>query len=287
MKQSELLKKLRKERHFSQEKLSSGISHRSTLSSFENRDTKLCSETLFKYLDRLNIKFSEFEFYLHESQPTLKSKLSKQFVDILSKNQSSKTYEELNDYLTLKYKKTNNYYYYLLQIQLKIVYDKKNDRLNLKDYRNEIKYVSELLFNIETWGYFELTTFNNLMFIFDDQAILNLFKNTYKRMKVFYSNQIYQRLLSTFLINGCYLGFERNNLQLITLFLTHLKEVTRDPINIYEIIHVNIFEILIQKFSGTNVEFHKINIYLDIFCTIGDFEKANELKLFCQKFLAE
>lgn len=70
MKQRQLFQKLCKERNISQETLVQGISSRSILSSFENRNTLLSSELLSHYLDRLNITPNEFQLLLNDGAPT-------------------------------------------------------------------------------------------------------------------------------------------------------------------------------------------------------------------------
>ena len=44
--------------------LAEGISSRTTLSSFENRKTNLSSQTLFDYLNKMNITVHEFSLLL-------------------------------------------------------------------------------------------------------------------------------------------------------------------------------------------------------------------------------
>ncbi len=78
MKQGQLFQKLRKERNISQETLVQGISSRSTLSSFENRNTLLSSELLFHYLNRLNITPNEFQLLINDGAPTKKQIFSKE-----------------------------------------------------------------------------------------------------------------------------------------------------------------------------------------------------------------
>lgn len=55
MEHGALVRKLRTERKMSQVQLASGISSRTTLSSFENDHSRISSDILFKYLERLNV----------------------------------------------------------------------------------------------------------------------------------------------------------------------------------------------------------------------------------------
>ena len=111
MKQGQLFQKLRKERNISQETLVQGISSRSTLSSFENRNTLLSSELLFHYLNRLNITPNEFQLLINDGAPTKKQ--------IFSKEPHTRHYErtltpDFLQSLFLEYEQTNDVFYLLL-----------------------------------------------------------------------------------------------------------------------------------------------------------------------------
>ncbi|MDU0335530.1 helix-turn-helix transcriptional regulator, partial [Enterococcus sp. 2CBP] len=79
MNQANLFKKLRIERGYTQQKLSEGVSSRTTLSSFENRGTELSSHTLFLYLDKMNIRLEEFQIMLNDGEFTTKRQLAYRF----------------------------------------------------------------------------------------------------------------------------------------------------------------------------------------------------------------
>ncbi len=181
MNQADLLKKLRVERKISQANLTKQISSRTTLSSFETRHTLLSSEILLRYLDRMNVKLPEFIFYLQGNKITLKEATAKNFVEILYNNSTQKTIEEFRNQLLALFKQTNDEYYFILLIQFNILLAKEKGILNLGVFEKEIRYIRDRLFRIETWGYFELTTFSNLMFIFPTDTIKLLFTNSEKK----------------------------------------------------------------------------------------------------------
>lgn len=282
MDQAELLKKLRVERGISQSKLTNQVSSRTTLSSFETRHTHLSSEILIKYLDRMNVKLPEFMFYLQDNKITTKEAIGKNFVGIIYKNSTQKTIEEFRNQLLSLFKQTNDEYYFILLIQFNILLSREKDLLNLEAFEKEVIYIRDRLFRIETWGYLELTIFNNLLFIFPTDTIKGFFKNSEEKLKLFYQNDFYHSLYTSFLINGCYLGFERKNVGLLSIFLTPLEKLTVNSKNIYEQIHYRIFSILspICENKNTSIDSSKIDDLINIFDLLDNKNKAIELKKF-------
>ncbi|OQO70026.1 hypothetical protein BH747_08950 [Enterococcus villorum] len=282
MDQAELLKKLRVERRLSQSDLTKHISSRTTLSSFETRHTHLSSEILLKYLDRMNVKLPEFIFYLQDNRMTTKEIMSKNFINILYGNSTQKKIENFRKQLNSLFKQTNDEFYFVLLIQFNILLAREKGILNLEVFKKEVTYIRDRLFRIENWGYFELTTFNNLMFIFPTDTIKLLFRESEEKMKLFYKNNFYQSLYTSFLINGCYLGFERKNLDLLSIFLTPLERLTVNTKNIYEQIYYKIFSILspICEEKLTSIDTNNIENLINIFYFLDNKNKAMELKEF-------
>lgn len=282
MDQADLLKKLRVERRLSQSSLTEQISSRTTLSSFETRHTQLSSETLHKYLDRMNVKLPEFMFYLHDNKITTKEIAAKKFLEIIHQKPKQKIAETFREQLLLLLKQTNDEYYYILLIQFNILLAKEKNLLNLKLFEKEIMYIKGRLFRVENWGYFELSTFNNLMFIFPTETIKFLFKDSEEKMILFYTSNVYQSLYTSFLINGCYLAFERKTLVLLSTFLSPLEKLAVNSKNTYEQIYYKFFSTLSPICEGKtmNIDFNKIEKLINIFYILDNKKKAIELEEF-------
>lgn len=101
-------------------------------------------------------------------------------------------------------------------------------------------------------------------------------------MKLFYKNNFYQSLYTSFLINGCYLSFERKNLGLLSIFLTPLERLTVKSKNIYEQIYYKIFSTLspICEEKIATIDVNKIENLINIFYLLDNKDKAIELKKF-------
>ena len=139
MKQGQLFQKLRKERNISQETLVQGISSRSTLSSFENRNTLLSSELLFHYLNRLNITPNEFQLLINDGAPTKKQ--------IFSKEPHTRHYErtltpDFLQSLFLEYEQTDDVFYLVLYLQ-----DSLENTCQAGDFDPDFRYFSKTISN--------------------------------------------------------------------------------------------------------------------------------------------
>jgi transcriptional regulator with XRE-family HTH domain len=151
--QGSLIKKLRTDRKISQAKLAEGISSRTTLSSFENRKTNLSSQTLFDYLDKMNITVHEFSLLIDSEATGQKRQLVQDFY--------TRYYDRTLtiDYLTSleeRYFETQNFFYYSLYVQGLLLLNRESFLMNRGAYTQEVELVKQYLFDIETWGRFEL-----------------------------------------------------------------------------------------------------------------------------------
>lgn len=76
MKTGQLIRSLRKDRGLTQAQLAEEICHRSTLNSFENKNSATSFEDLYKYLQRLNVSLEEVKYLLQENKLTTKQEIS-------------------------------------------------------------------------------------------------------------------------------------------------------------------------------------------------------------------
>lgn len=217
MNHSELIKKLRVDRGLSQEKLTAGISQRSTLASFEKQASRISYDTLIKYLDRMNVTLEEYQFMLDDENVTEKRLIAADFY-----RKMNGIYEEsFENFLDQKYCESGDGYYQILKAEYLIVMKKNNPALSF-DVDSSITYLAKYLNSINTWGRFELSILINTLFCFEDEYILLHFKKSIKKMKGYIDDLYYSRDILAFLINGVALGYERGSKQ---LFETFFKEI--------------------------------------------------------------
>ncbi|WP_348921620.1 Rgg/GadR/MutR family transcriptional regulator [Enterococcus rotai] len=172
-----IFKKLRTERTISQADLVKNISNRSTLSSFEQKGSKISFDLLRRYLHRMNITLEEFEDLIHDEVQLEKKALSKKMLSLYYNND----FENLQTYCLLceeKHNKNKDFFYYHLYAQYIFILDTK-EIISLSDSKKkDIQvHIYDYLNKIENWGKFEFSLFINLMYLFDDDYILLILKN--------------------------------------------------------------------------------------------------------------
>ena len=81
IKDGKLIRKLRKERNITQEKLVGMHYSRSTLARIESEDLDMRTEMLINLLNRMNVSLEEYQFYKHENLLSKKDEARKNFID--------------------------------------------------------------------------------------------------------------------------------------------------------------------------------------------------------------
>ncbi|MEQ7177835.1 helix-turn-helix domain-containing protein [Enterococcus thailandicus] len=256
MEHNELLKLLRKERNFTQEKLAEGISHRNTLSSFENGGIKISFTILLKYIKRLNISLEEYEFILNEKELEGKKKVS---VELSKKYLNPFDINFANEILDM-YIDTKDFYYYSLYAQYYLVREYKGDALDKNEQRKIAKKIINYLDKIQTWGRFELVIFSNCLFLFEDKYIRFNFVESIQYMKIYLDSSNYSRDLQNFIINGLSLSYTRKNEANIQLFLSELDKIISNSDDMQAKMVKNIFSLLLNHDQGFDDENEKRRI---------------------------
>lgn len=237
--QGSLIKKLRTDRKISQAMLAEGISSRTTLSSFENRKTNLSSQTLFDYLDKMNITVHEFSLLLDSEATDQKRQLVQDFY--------TRYYDRTLtlDYLTSleeRYFETQNFFYYSLYIQGLLLLNRESFLKNQQAYSKEVELVKQYLFDIETWGRFELNLFSNLLFIFDQETISYYLDHGIKKILRYANDPFYANLLSVVILNGCAFASENKDSYLLNKFLLLSHPLPNTPLYFYLKIHQVLYQ---------------------------------------------
>lgn len=281
MNQGTLMRTLRCERGLTQTQLAQGLSTRSTLGSFELRNTELSSSLLIKYLDRLNVNLAEFEFMLNDQRLSKKELVENLFLAL-----SDSTPQEVVDFehlLNKLYTLSEDNYYLLMLAQTKILNDY---RKSIKDdnLSEEISLIKNHIFKVENWCHFELTLFNNVLFIFSNEEICVLFEKIILKMLLLKDKPRFNSLVSSFLINGCFLGFERENLNLTLVFLNTLEKLTKYPRWFEAKAYFLIFESLLRIFFDETIDICSMNKGLNVFDVLCP-EKSGDLRSFIFEFL--
>lgn len=276
METNKLLKKLRTERKISQRNLAENISQRSTLASFEQNGHRISFETLFQYLDRLNISLEEFDYLLSTSTRSEKKILSKNFY-FAYYQEDYKKIEELVQLTRKKYSETKDFYFYLLYSQYYLVLTKKGIQQSSSEEKEIEKNIKKYLDRIETWGKFEITIFSNLMFIFPNEYIMfhieQLQKKEFYNTPLSFEHNMYAKVLT----NALFLFIDRENVPYIEKLLASIKAIPSRENDRLSLL-VKYFEGIVQIYHHELTEgTAKIQKVIEIFSFLGHKKLTEEL----------
>jgi Rgg/GadR/MutR family transcriptional activator len=266
-----LIRKLRKERGLTQEQLTVGISQRGTLAAFESRGTKIGFELLTKYLERMNITLSEYQFLLNNNKLTDKQKLSNYLI-----SKKKELSDEQEKALLDAYEKTGDIYYRILYAQKKLIYGYVYNSSLTPFMKQEIAVIKNHLDRIDTWGHFELSIFSNCLFLFDDDYIFYSFNQSVTKMEMYVDTTHYSDLLSNFLLNGIQLSFNRSSLPLRKLFLGELKRILTHNKTI-DLAYYKVFSAFDKLADGDTSATDEIDKGLEFFEWLGLTEPVSYL----------
>ncbi|WFB58591.1 Rgg/GadR/MutR family transcriptional regulator [Paenibacillus sp. BR1-192] len=281
MKAGPLLKKLRVERNISQSTLSCGISSRTTLASYEKQTNDIPLGNLLLYLDRMNVRLDEFQYFLG-LELTEKHKLSAQlFEDFYS----SRTIHDkrLSEILQI-YKNTNDIYYLALYMGVKGAIIKTSGK-SIDDFLNtHQQYACTLkkhIAKVENWSAFELSLLMNCLYIFDDDFILVASKRLIRDLNGYSQIRLFEKALFTFFINAIshYLSLGKH--ELAQYFVEQLGLHAKLSTQLYEKTILLYFQGILKYNSGKRIEGERdIKQAIQIFKTVADDKKAEQMERF-------
>ncbi|MBO0431823.1 helix-turn-helix domain-containing protein [Enterococcus sp. DIV0660C] len=258
-----LIRKLRKERGFTQEQLTMGISQRGTLAAFESRGTKISFELLISYLEKMNVTLEEYEFLLNDGSLSPKQKLTNYFLTTPALTSAQE------DELLKEYEKTGNIFYRLLYAQRKIILNHLDNEAITPEVKKEAQLIMNYLEHIDTWGHFELSVFSRCLFVFKTDYIVRSFYHSVTKMGIYQDTAVQQNLLANFILNGVRLSFTRSSNTLRTLFLAELKKLAELHTNSLNMAYYKIFSALDRLSQGDQSVIPEIDQGIHFFNWLG------------------
>lgn len=225
-----LIRQLRNERSLTQQQLAAGITHRTTLISFEKNGTQISFETLSEYLNRMNVTIDEYQYLLNNKQASSKDQAKNEYWQLLLNTSQTLTSPQvvtaLKNYLQT-YHDSGDFFYYYLYSQLYLVLTYRSGSFDsstpqVKEIKNHlITYLKQ----IKTWGRFELVLFSNCMFIFDDDFIQSIFKRALRKARQYQAVPYFTNDLKLILFHALKLAIDRHNYQLFEIAFAELVKL--------------------------------------------------------------
>lgn len=163
-------REIREEKGISVRATSKGIVSNSFLSKYELGKSSISFENLFLLLDRINCTFTEFIYRANGYKLNSFEELVDRCAQLYATNNYEGLWKIIENQKNL-YRITENSSYKVRELMVKAALQNMG-RYLMSD--KEKTYLFEYLFNVETWGYFELAIFGNSVSVFNDTQLFQL-----------------------------------------------------------------------------------------------------------------
>ncbi|RQW66122.1 Rgg/GadR/MutR family transcriptional regulator [Listeria sp. SHR_NRA_18] len=177
----ETIRKIRKDKNFTQKELSEGILTRSHLSQIETNNYYPSYDKFFLLLNRLNVIFEEFLFVQNDQKMLFNQQIRSEISEAANLNDTEKL-KNLAVTANDLYDKTDNitYYHYMLICKALISY---NISHTVNDEMIEfVTPIKEYLFGMDNWYLYELKLFNNIIYALTVEEALLFARTSLKRL---------------------------------------------------------------------------------------------------------
>lgn len=172
---------IRKHKGITLEKLADGICSVSFLSKFERGDSDITLGLMTRLLENLMMNFDEFLYIHNDYQPdTLQQFFNTAGTAYL--NRDAKLLKQLKNEQLKKWKhygvETYQYNALLIEVYESIVDSK---YMNTRVQQQDILQLSDYLFRVEVWGYYELTLYNGTLLLLQPDMVILLSRTAYEK----------------------------------------------------------------------------------------------------------
>lgn len=195
------LRMIRQQKGITLKKLADDICSVSFLSKFERGESDITLSLMTRLLEKLMMNFDEFLYIHHDYQPDKLEQFLKT-AQLAYLKRDVNQIKQLKDIASNKWKQdgveTNTYNALLLEVYESIV-DKKYTDGGIKE--NDISLLSDYLFRVEVWGYYELTLYNGTLFLLEPDMVIMLSRTAYKKSARFKDYKKVNEAISAVLFN--------------------------------------------------------------------------------------
>lgn len=272
MNHGEMIKKMRITRNISRKELTRDTISISTLQRFENENAKIDIDTMWTFLNRLNIQLDEYYLEYNHYQSNKKEIYRSKFRDyIVSRDRGKILLEELQR----EYIVTNDIFYLYLVIQAKAVINRLPSYSAVPIDKEEVKSIHDYLSKVDQWGYFELAMYTNCLGFFNSERRLFNYHDVVSQFRKFKNSPKHNQAFIKFLINSILLAFEDEHWEEVEYLLGYLYDSTNDPDFIKGRLYWKFFSRLYQSITG-NFEFDG-SMTIEVFKLLGYEEEVENL----------
>ncbi|WP_142999117.1 helix-turn-helix domain-containing protein, partial [Streptococcus mitis] len=203
----QILKKIREAKGLSLSNVANDKISTSQLSRFENGYTDITLNKLLSVLKTLDVSLEEFMYLGRGFHKMSNFEVIDKINNYFYKNNSPALRRLLINFTEKEEEKLSKKLTIIL-IKLKLQEIEKDNIVPTE----EIDFISDYLFSVDTWGEFELELFSSTMEIFSQSSIMILTKEMARRTDFYKHLPTHRRLITSMLFNAFSLSVERNNI---------------------------------------------------------------------------
>lgn len=172
---------IRQQKGITLKKLADDICSVSFLSKFERGDSDITLSLMTRLLEKLMMNFEEFLYIHHDYQPDqLEQFFNTSRTAYL--NRDVNQLKQLKDITLNKWKQygVETYHFNALLIEVyESIVDSKYSVERIKEY--DLHLLSDYLFRVEVWGYYELTLYNGTLLLLEPDMVIMLSRTAYEK----------------------------------------------------------------------------------------------------------
>ena len=169
----------RQNKGYTLQQVATGIVSVSFLSKFERGDSDISFSVMVELLDRIMVTFEEFYFLHNEG----KSHAIEEFFNAAEKayiHRDLITLNELKAQALRSYQSTNHIPFHCNALLLD-VYQAMIQKEEVDVTDDSLQLLMNYLFDIEVWGYYELSLYNSTLFLLPPESVITFSETIYKK----------------------------------------------------------------------------------------------------------
>lgn len=228
------LKSLRKDKGLTLKQISSGIATPQMISKFERGEANITVDKFFALMNRLNASHEDLLIIYSLFQPAQWSVMKIISDAILTKNADA--FQDLYDKEGGLFKKDGNVRHLHNQILAQSHF---NQICGINQSEEELQIIKRYLFNIDNWGYYEVSLFNNFLKYLDIRTVKHLYPIMVKKSHKYARFSKYRSDFVHLLLNIVLKLIENKEYKAIPKILNQIEELIKNTALLYENTRLN------------------------------------------------
>ncbi|GGC76669.1 helix-turn-helix domain-containing protein [Enterococcus wangshanyuanii] len=228
----DILKKIRLSHNYTQEYVSNNIISRSYLSLLESNKYSPSIKILLELLERLNTELDEFVFLIQQEMDKNNDNLRFNTIENYAEY-TEKEYLELKNHLEKKYSEDKLLKYKHLLIVLE-AHCKFKSKKNLLASRKSVDSINSYFKSINSWTIYDFRLFNNTMFCFSTEEILDMMPMISEYIEKYSSFFLEKNNILSFICNLCTLLIMENKYDPAIEYASFGKNIAQKNKQLYQ-----------------------------------------------------